>query len=423
MDYKKLFSAIRESIVILSPDYKVLDATDTYLQVTMRKREELIGKDFLVEFPDNPDDTASQNEKTLRKSLDTARQTKQVDHFPVMRYDIPRPEAAGGGYEMRYWEATHTPVLDEKGELAYILQSTSDVTERELAKQALLESESRYRFMAEAIPMLISTSQANGDPIYFNQGWVKYSGRSMEELMSSPWSESIHPDDIDLMRKRWANALRDKTDIQAEVRLRDKHGNYRWHISRSTAMLNDEGEVLMWVSSSTDIHDTRKMVHELLEANEQASELSDQVQLAYRKVEAERKSLEEVIMQAPAIMCVLKGPDHLFELVNPLYQGLFPGKVLVGKSVAEALPEVAEQGFIGLLDNVYQTGEIFRANERCVQLDRFGTGELEDLYFDFSYQPLYNEHNKISGILVFAQDVSELVSLKQQLRESGHASL
>ncbi|MCJ8165048.1 PAS domain-containing protein [Pontibacter sp. E15-1] len=423
MDYKKLFLSIPESIVILSTEYKVLDATEAYLKATIRKREDLIGKYLLEEFPDNPHDEGSRNVKTLRDSLDNALKTKKIDYFPVTRYDIPRPEELGGGYDFRYWEATHTPVLDDDGEVMYIVQRTTDVTEREMAKQALIASERKYRFMAEAIPMLISTSKANGEPIYFNQSWISYTGRSMAQLFASLWSDFVHPDDVSLLRQRWESAMRDQTNLQAEVRILDKNGTFRWHSTRSTPMKNAQGEVEMWVSSSTDIHDTRHMVHELLVVNEQASVLSDQVQDAFRKAEAERRSLTRVIMQAPAMMCILKGPDHRFELVNPLYQGLFPDKELIGRTVAEALPEVVEQGIIELLDNVYQTGEIFTANERCVKIDRSNTGELEEIYINFSYQPLYNEHDSVSGILVFALDVSEMVNLKHKLHESGHASL
>ena len=128
-------------------------------------------------------------------------------------------------------------------------------------------------------------------------------------------------------------------------------------------MRDEAGKIIMWAGSCTDIHDMRQMVQELLETNEQMSVLSDQVHLAYKQAEAERKILENLIMQAPAFFCLLDGPEHRYKLVNDKYQQLFPKRQLEGRTVAEAVPEVIEQGFIEVLDNVYNTGKEFVAEE------------------------------------------------------------
>lgn len=125
----------------------------------------------------------------------------------------------------------------------------------------------------------------------------------------------------------------------------------------------------MWVGSSTAIHSTKEMVAELLHANQQLETLSDQVQKAYSSAESQRLTLERLIMQAPAIFAILKGPTHRFDLVNPHYQRLFPKRNLVGKTAAEAVPEIVDQGFIQILENVFQTGTPFVADEIPVQAD------------------------------------------------------
>ncbi|MCC9136047.1 PAS domain-containing protein [Pontibacter silvestris] len=419
MDFQKLFSEVPETIVVLSPDYTVLAATDAYLRVSLQTREDLIGMNFLEAFPDNPGSTVSKNEYLLRKSLDNALYGKKVDYLDVLQYDIPKPKSQGGGFEIRYWEASHTPVLDNEGNVLYIFQKTSDVTERELAKKALSESEDKFRFMAEAMPLLIHTNNYKGEANYFNQRWVNYTGKEVKELIETGWGELIHPNDLTNALERWHEAFKNGIMFQAEMRIKDKEGNYRWHLGRGMPMLDEEGKVLMWVGSSIDIHDTRQMVEELLMVNEQMSHLSDQVQEAYRKAESERKVLERLIMQAPAVFCILQGPKHLYQLVNPYYQNLFPNRELLHKTVAEALPEVVEQGFIDILDNVYQSGEAFIAEEILIKLDRKGSGELEDVYFDLIYQPLY-EDDKITGIIVFGAEVTEQVSYRRKLEELGN---
>jgi PAS domain S-box-containing protein len=419
MDLYKFLVHLPDTVVIISPDLKVLEATDEYLRVTMRKREELIGKDFLGEFPDNPNEPESRNETLLRASLERTLQTKKTDYLDVLRYDIPKPASQGGGYEVRFWEASHTPVLNEDGEVSFIIQKTADVTEREQNKHALAVQESKFRFMADSMPQLIYMAEANGDISYYNKRWYDYTGVSQQEAKSNAWKTTLHPDDLPIAKERWQQAIQKTAPLQLESRIKDAKGNYRWHLTRMTPMQDESGKIIMWVGSSTDVHETRMLVQELLASNEQMVQLSDQVQLAYQKAEAERKVMEHLIHKAPFFCCILKGPEHRFELVNENYQKLIPGKELIGKTVAEALPEVIEQGFIGILDNVFQTEKDFVAEGIPVKLDRYATGELEDLYVTFIYQALADENGKPSGILVFGYDVTEQALLKQRAKELG----
>ena len=391
-------------MVVVSPDdYKILAASDAYLNVTMRSLDDIVGKRFLIEaFPDR---SIAYEENPVKKSLDKALQTKKPDHLNVIRYDIPKPEAEGGGYDIRYWEASHSPVLNNQGEVEYIIQHTSDVTDREMARMALSESEEKFRFMAETMPQLIFTTNASGQLTYLNQRWENYTGIPVKVLLHDGWRDIIHPDDLPVIEARWQKAYQNLDDYQAEMRKKHKDGQYRWHLCRALPMLDEKGNVLMWVGNCTDIHDTRQMVEELVTTNEEMARLSDQVQVAYSKAESERKTLERLIIKAPAFFCILKGPDHRYELVNDNYQRLFPNRQLLHKTVAEAVPEVIEQGFIKVLDDVYQTGKDFVADKITVKLDQHNTGQLEDVKLSFIYQPLADENDKIYGILVCGFEV------------------
>ncbi|RDV13629.1 PAS domain S-box protein [Pontibacter diazotrophicus] len=416
MDYTKLFRHIPEAMVVLSPEYKILDATDAYLKITRRSASQIIGKHFLLEaFPNKE---LSYEENPVRASLDKALQSKKVDYLEVIRYDLPKPEAEGGEYDVRFWEASHTPVLDEEGNVAYLIQHTSDVTERELAKMALTESEEKFRFMAEAMPQLIFTTNAAGELNYLNKRWERYTDVPLEELRQENWQKVIHPDDLPAVMAKWEEAFRNGVGMQVELRMRDKDGLFRWHLCRTQPMEDEEGNIIMWVGSSTDIHDTRMMVQELLATNEQMSLLSDQVQQAYEKAESERKMLETLILQAPAMFCILKGPEHRFELINEKYHQIYPTRELLHKPLAEAVPEIVEQGFIELLDGVYNTGKPYIAEEVPIMLDKNNNGNLEETYFTFSYHPIF-ESDKVSGILAFGYEVTEQVKFREKVQELG----
>ncbi|MBC7904328.1 MAG: PAS domain-containing protein [Gemmatimonadaceae bacterium] len=133
----------------------------------------------------------------------------------------------------------------------------------------------------------------------------------------------------------------------------------------------------------------------------------------------QKTDLHRLLMNAPALIAVLKGPQHVFELANSLYLEVArPGSSIVGKTILEAMPELASQGIVELLDSVYATGEPFYGNEVLVQIDRHMTGVLSGVYFNFIYQAIRNEKGEIDGIFVHAVDVSELVRSRKRAENS-----
>jgi signal transduction histidine kinase/CheY-like chemotaxis protein len=126
--------------------------------------------------------------------------------------------------------------------------------------------------------------------------------------------------------------------------------------------------------------------------------------------------LYSLLMDAPALICVVRGRDHVFDLVNPLYQRLFPTRELLGKPIREALPELEGQNFFELLDRVFDSGEPFRGSEVPVMLDRSGTGRLERGYFNFVYQPL-SVDGRVDGVMVFGFEVTDQVRARRETDE------
>ncbi len=130
-------------------------------------------------------------------------------------------------------------------------------------------------------------------------------------------------------------------------------------------------------------------------------------QLAEQTLRQDFKRLADLFEQAPAFFTLLRGPQHIFEMINPPYQQLLGPRSVVGKTVREALPEVEDQGFISLLDNVYRTGEAFIGRSTPIKLARHGSEVLEERTLDFVYQPMRDSNGEISGIIVLGVDVTE----------------
>jgi PAS domain S-box-containing protein len=138
-------------------------------------------------------------------------------------------------------------------------------------------------------------------------------------------------------------------------------------------------------------------------------------QVARARAETERARLQEVFMQAPASVCVLRGPEHVFELANPLYRQLVGGRDVVGRTVRESLPELEGQGFFELLDRVYATGEPHIGTETSVVLEQGGAEGPVEVMLNFVYQPLRAGDGTIEGIFVHAVDVTEQVRARQSV--------
>src|SRR5690606_41203702 len=141
-------------------------------------------------------------------------------------------------------------------------------------------------------------------------------------------------------------------------------------------------------------------------------ETTDKI-LNERQNQLEQEKMQRLFSQAPAAICILEGPELIFQMVNPEYQKLFPGRELLGKPVLDALPEIKETPIFKMLKEVYKTGETFEGKELLVPLSRNEGAPLEDLYFNFIYQARWNNQNQIDGVLAFAFDVTDLVMARQ----------
>jgi PAS domain S-box-containing protein len=232
IDFEALFGASPNPYVVLAPDLTIVTMNDSYLKATMRERDDLVGKPMFEAFPSDPE---SESHKALHQSLERVLQSGERDEIALIRYDIPLPS---GGYDERYWSATHTPLLDA-GQVAYILQHTVDVTE--------------------------------------------------------------------LHRLR---------TIAAEA------GHY--------------------ARQATGVF---QRAHAVQEANQTLSQ--------------ETQRLRTLFEQAPGFVAVLSGPEHRFQMANAAYRRLVGDREIVGKTVVEALPEVVEQGFVTLLEQVRSSGDAY----------------------------------------------------------------
>ncbi|MHA7633549.1 response regulator [Corallococcus sp. M7] len=292
-DFQKLFELSPNPYMLVDRELRYVTANTAYLRVTASRLEDLVGRTIFEAFPHDPDDPANASIRMLRDSFSRVLTERTLDTLALIPYRVPRQTDAGVVLEDRYWSATHTPLLDGRGEVAFILQHTMDVTELHQLKQAVRGTE---------------TSLDGGGP---------------------------------------------RTQLMGGV------------LARAQA-----------------------------------------VQEANRVLEDERRHLRRLFEQAPGFMCSLKGPEHVFELANRSYLQLVGHRELLGKTVREALPEVAGQGFFELLDRVFTTGQPFVGHNMGLHLQQSPGGPLVEAFLDFVYQPIIEADGSVSGIFVQGHDMT-----------------
>ncbi|HEY1444586.1 MAG TPA: ATP-binding protein [Acidimicrobiales bacterium] len=128
-DFQTLFQSAPGLYLVLDPDLTIVAASDAYLAATLAARSDIVGRNIFEAFPDNPDDPVTEGTRNLKASFDRVRRELRDDSMSVQKYDMPRPESAGGGFEERFWSPHNSPVLDADGSLAYIIHEVQDVTD------------------------------------------------------------------------------------------------------------------------------------------------------------------------------------------------------------------------------------------------------------------------------------------------------
>ncbi|MES2960156.1 MAG: ATP-binding protein [Pseudomonadota bacterium] len=136
--------------------------------------------------------------------------------------------------------------------------------------------------------------------------------------------------------------------------------------------------------------------------------------LAERHASGERERLARMFEQAPSFMALLQGPEHRFELVNPAYLRLVSHRPVLGRTLAEALPDAAAQGYLALLDQVYRTGEAYAAHGAHYSMQIEADRPPLERYVDFVFQPMRDTAGSVTGIFVEGVDVTGRMTAEQR---------
>ncbi|WP_395666926.1 sensor histidine kinase [Methylocella sp.] len=295
MDFEAVFKSLPTPTMVMDARFDIVAANEAYLNVTGRRREDLIGAHVFDAFP-----AEEAGRTALLSSFERVRDHGVADMIPVLDYPI----AGAEGIEPRRWSCSHTPLFDADGKVAHIVQTTMDIS---------------------------------------NIGSPRPAGGVIEPAGAA--EPASPPERFEMIR-----------------------------------LLN----------------------HTLL---------------------ATAHHLRRVFMKASNFMCVLRGPELVYEFANQSYLDLIGGRDPLGRRLRDVLPELEGQGYFEVIEHVHASGEAFAGRKLRVMLDD-ATGRPQEYFVDVTCQPMRDESGAVTGVFVEGADTTEIALAEQRqallIRELHH---
>jgi PAS domain S-box-containing protein len=184
--------------------------------------------------------------------------------IPAIHYD---PAEIGKPGLAKWVQATASPVKAADGRVVEVMLIHEDVTERLHAEQQLRASEAQFRTIADAMPQMVWSTLADGWHDYFNKQWYDYTGMHPGSTDGEAWNGVFHPEDQPLAWDAWRQSLATGNPYEIEYRLRHRSGEYRWVLGRALPVRDEDGHIVRWMGTCTDIHEQKRTRDELLATN------------------------------------------------------------------------------------------------------------------------------------------------------------
>lgn len=332
----------------------------------------------------------------------------EVDEFPIMELCRTRRRLEKRRVGMRQpvtgtriiFEVTGEPVLhEETGEFLGGIVVFKDITEytKKIAEQ-IEENEKQFEYIANFMPVMVWTTTPDGLHDWFSQRWYDYTGLTEEQSLGEGWRLPFHHDDMSATKERWFHSLRTGDEYNTEYRCQRFDGEWRWMLGRALPFYDDDGRIVKWFGTCTDIHD---------------------LVMARQEARRTRLQLQQVIAHAKILLWAVDRENKMVLLEGDMKWKTDEEKqLLMGKDYFEIF------GFGGVDRDRWREPiqEILNGKQQDEIVERYMS---ENRYFRTRLVPLLSapriggvEGNSfVDGVIGVSMDVTELREREDQLRE------
>lgn len=223
--------------------------------------EEVLGKSFAIFFTEE-DRAHGVPEQELSRTLAEGRSEDKRWHLRHL---------VDGHYQL-FWASGAVNLIVEDGKPQGFTKILRDETASKLAEERMQDltrqleeerlrlqsSELRYRLMAEAMPVVVWTSEDGSTINYINQRWTELTGLSQSDTIKRGWTTFVHPEDMPQLRERWTQAIETGSEFQGEYRLRSSNGSYFWYLGRGVPARDADGRIVLWIGTATPVDEQKR---------------------------------------------------------------------------------------------------------------------------------------------------------------------
>lgn len=178
---------------------------------------------------------------------------------PVVATGAPAELTINGQSGIYYFDLSLKPLRKADGEVYAILETAVEVTEQVLARRNAEANHRRFRTLLEAIPQMTWTNTPQGEVDFYNERWYAYTGLNFEQTRDWGWQAVVHPDDLAQTVTTYRHALTTGEELVFENRYRRADGHYRWHLNWAMPLRDEDGEIVQWIGTATDIHERKQL--------------------------------------------------------------------------------------------------------------------------------------------------------------------
>ena len=379
---RAIFDGTYEYIGLLAPDGTLLEANRASLEFAGNTREDVVG----LPFWDTPWFAVTEG-ATEQVRAAVARAAK--GEFVRFEASLRRPSGESPTFDI----SLH-PVRNERGEVVLIVPEGRNITEHKESKERLQQQWNLFDSALSHTPDHIYIFDREGRCSYANRALLGRWQKSLDEAVGKNLFELNYPKEVaERLQSQILEVIETKKTVRDQAAFPVAGGEIRYYDYIFVPVQAADGTVEGVAGSTRDITDRQRMEKALAESEQK---------------------LQRVFAQAPVAIVVFRGREFVVEMANATYRALLGGREVVGRRLADVVPELS-QNVWDTLYRVIDTGEPFIANEWHIPYDSDENGAIEDHWFNVAYNPLRDFDGAVSGMIAVLTDVTAQVLARRDL--------